>query len=358
MILKRLKLVNWRNYDSLEITPPPGLVLISGDNGEGKTNIAEAINYLSLAKSWRSDESKALIKEGSATAFIEAEIEENGMNRLIQISLNSGKNGKKASLNGKTIRKLSELLRVANVILFEPSDATIFTGAPSKRRSFLDVSISKISTDYLNTISKYNRLLDERNALLKTQNPNLDYIDVLTSRMIEEAKTIIGYRSTYINELNRSMLLLIPELYGGKATAKLVYRPFVSLSENFIEEAKKAFSKAFPSDLIHKSTSVGPHREDFTFLLGGKDISLYGSRGENRLGAIALKLSPYFLIEDEGRKPIAVLDDIYSELDDDHAKRLTNLLLKMGQVFVTDAKIEIKEASNFEVSKNKAIRRK
>jgi DNA replication and repair protein RecF len=355
MIVTHLELRDWRSYQNLSLSFERGLTLIEGTNGAGKTNLVEAIHYLSLAHSWRSEDEKALIRDGAASSVIEAVVEEGTLRRKIRIELSSS--GKKISVNGKPIRRLSELSRLVNVVLFSPADVDLFRSSPNERRAFLDINLSKQSLDYFSLIGKYNHLLKERNAALKRPNPDKSYISVVTDRLIETSEPLVGYRRLYVDKLNKVLLGLAASLLGESRKAEIVYRPFLNEGPGFTPAAKKLFEKSLESDLLHKTTSVGPHREDFTLKLDGKDIAVYGSQGENRLAAIALKLAPYFLIEDAARKPLAVLDDVFSELDDAHSNRLITVLAKFEQTFVTATHKDIAAASLIEVTDHKAIRR-
>ena len=356
MTITHLELRDWCSYHTLSLDLPAGLTLIEGANGSGKSNLAEAIYYLSLAHSWRSDDLKALIKEGAASANVTATLVEGALNRQISITLTP--QGKRIEVNGKPIKRLSELSKLVNVILFAPPDTGLFTGSPGDRRAFLDVSLSKQSLDYFSLIGKFNRLLEERNAALKKPHPDKVYLGVVTDRLIEVEEPLAQYRSLYVGQLNELLSGLASELYGEKRTAKIVYRPFVKLGDGYKEAAKSLYDKSLDGDLLRKSTSVGIHHEDFVLLLDGKDIAAYGSQGENRLAAIAIKLAPFFLIEDPTKKPIVVLDDVYSELDAEHSSRLTALLQKLQQTFVTAAKLDIEGASIIDVASNMATRRK
>lgn len=355
MIVTHLELRNFRNYPSIDLDFDEKANIVTGKNGSGKTNIVEAVYFLSLCKSWRTNETRALIRQGSNFALIRADVREGELHRRIEIQITS--QGKKISLNGKPIRRLSELSKIVNVALFSPEDVNIFKDSPSSRRNFLDISLSKQSPDYFSLIGKYNKLLQERNAAMKNVNPDRTYLEVLTDQMIDVSEPIAHYRSVYLEGLNKILSKLASALYGQSRTVLLVYKPFIRSAE-FKPAAKKAYERSLESDLFHKTTSVGVHREDFSLMLDGKDISLYGSQGENRLAAIALKLTPFFLIEDGGRKPITVLDDVYSELDAIHAERLTNLIKSLGQVFVTSAEVSIEGGTHIDVSQNIATRRK
>lgn len=356
MILDRLVLRKFRNYESLDLRFGPRLNLIVGPNGSGKTNLAEAIHYLSLARSWRAPDDAAVIKDGERLACIEADVLEGQLHRLARIEIEKGR--KKGQVNQKPVRRLSDLLRVINVLLFSPSDAALFTGSPGERRSFVDVAISKQSPDYLAQISKYARLLKERNAALKEARPDLALIRVLSRQMSELVPVILAYRRMFFGTLNDVLGPVYDELSGQKNVCKAIYRPFIKGDGISPDDVEKAFEGALDGDLAHRSTSVGPHREDFSLLLNGKDISSHGSQGENRTAAIAIKIAPYFMADEEAKKPVAVLDDVTSELDAERQARLFGLLRKMGQVFVTATDLpDIEGASYIDVSANNATRR-
>lgn len=354
MKLTHIRLRNFRSYADEEIGFSNGINLIKGVNGSGKTNLVEAVYYLSLAKSWRTSDNRVLIKNGENSAYIAADVSEGEITRHIEISLMA--DGRKILVNGKPIRRLSELSKLVNVVLFSPEDVSLFSGSPSERRAFLDINLSKQSLDYFSLIGKHNRLLEERNAVLKGAKIDQAYLDVVTNRLIDVGEPLERYRRLYVEELNKVLSDLASALYGQKRSVAMVFHPFVK-GEDFLAEAKKAFQRSQTYDILHKATSVGLQREDFSLLLDRKDIALYGSQGENRLAAIALKLAPYFLVEDEEKKPIAVLDDVYSELDAIHSHNLSALIKRLQQCFVTAASIDVDGASVIEVADHKAIRR-
>ena len=356
MKVTHLELRNFRNYETVSLDFNEGLTVIQGTNGSGKTNLAEAVYYLGLAKSWRTNEYPALIKDGCNQALIKARVEENGFHRDIEISIVP--KGRKICINGKPARRLSELSKLTNVTLFSPEDVNIFKGPPGDRRSFLDTSISKKSFEYFNLIGKYNKLITERNAALKSETPDLTLIQILTDQIIEVSEPISHYRRKYIDDLNKILSDLASELYGHDRHVLVVYKPFIRSETNWKDEATKAYKRSLDSDLARKVTQIGIHREDFSLNLDDGDIALYGSQGENRLAAIALKIAPFFLIEDEEKRPITVLDDVYSELDENHATKLSNLVMKhLKQVFITTTGARIQDASYIEVSDKKAVRR-
>lgn len=355
MILKRIVLRNFRSYESLDLSFDEGINLIVGDNAMGKTNLAEAINYLSLTRSWRSAEDATLVKDGAEGAYIKAEIEEGDLRRLLEVEISAVK--KKILLNGKPVRRLSDVSRVMNVLLFTPSDVPLFLEGPGERRNFLDISLSKQSQDYFSLIGRYNKLLKERNAALKMSNPDRALIEVLGEQMAEISYPIVQYRSMYVASLNGVLPGLLEELTGQKTACRLLYKPFAKPDETFPIKAAKMYLDGIEADLKRGFSSYGPHREDLRMELNGKDIAEFGSQGENRTAVLALKLAPFFLIDAKEKKPICVLDDVTSELDANRVKRLFGLLKKLGQTFVTTTSIEVKGASYIDVTKNKAVRR-
>jgi DNA replication and repair protein RecF len=354
MILTSLSLAHWRGYDEARLDFVPGLNAIVGPNGAGKTNLAEAIGYLSLARSWRTSDDFRLIEKGETEARIDARIREGERSRRIEIALS--KESKKVSVNGKPVRKLSELRDVAHVITFCPEDATLFLSSPLERRSCVDVALSKEDESYFLLLQNAHRLLKERNLVLKEERLDAGLLDVLTDQLSSVEAPIIDKRRAYCERLNSVLPDILSSLRGEKTSCRLVYLPFVKEGDELKERARKAHELAYEADCLHRSTGSGVHREDYRFILDGKDIALYGSQGENRLCALSLKLAPYFLVKEEGKKPLVVLDDVLSELDPGHRKNLLRMLLGFSQAFVTATDIEVEGGSLIEVASHIARR--
>ena len=353
MIIQKIILRNYRNYANLELTFSPKLNVIVGDNGVGKTNIVEAIQFLSLARSFRTKDTVDLIKEKSPFATIEARVIENDVRKDILAILTPS--SKKITCNGKQVKKISELSELVNVIVFEPKDSLMFNDSPLVRRNYLDVNLSKKSTIYLTYLMQYEALLRERNKLLKQDNVDMDALDIVTNQIISISQEIVKFRAEYIETLNNIVSKIIAQIKGQKEDAYIKYQPFVNNDEKFVENAKKKYSDSLDNDLKHKVTNVGIHREDYQMFLNGNDIASFGSQGENRLAVIALKIAPYFLIEDKEKRPIIVLDDVMSELDAKHKVKLVEFVNKLEQVFITATSTNVKDASVYEVDKNQKI---
>lgn len=350
MIIKTITLKGFRNHDYLTYDFNPGLNIITGPNGTGKTNVVEAIYYLSLARSFRLNDSDGLIKKDKENAEIYAEISEGQLTRKIRIILTP--EGHQIFINNKPVSKVSDLAKVVNVILFEPKDVLLFRGSPRARRNFLDISLSKKSPSYLDYITRYEKVLKERNELLKRENIDKTLLETTTEMLVKLSSPIVAYRQMYVKDINDILIKITRALTGVNGKLEINYKPFVDYDEDFQKNALEAFKRAEERDLHQKATSIGVHREDFSVSLNGRDIGQFGSQGENRIVALALKLSPYFLIEDKDKRPVIVLDDVMSELDLAHRQRLINFIKKFDQVFITATKLEVEGASQYQIQEN------
>ena len=349
MIVKSLTLKNFRNHDYLSYDFTNGLNLLTGPNGVGKTNIVEALYYLSLARSFRVSDDWDLIKKGKEKAEIDAVVSEGNINRKIRIVIS--RNGRQVFLNGKPVSKLSELSKSINVVLFEPKDVMLFRGSPRGRRNFLDISISKQSTPYLEYLYRYDKVLKERNEILKSDKPDQILLDTTTEMLAKLCGPIVHYRQMYVKDINDILIKLTRALTGVQEKIEVIYKSFVDYDDDFQKNVLEAFKRAEETDLKKKVTSIGIHREDISVSLNGRDIAEFGSQGENRIAALALKLSPYFLIEDKDKRPIVALDDVMSELDQAHRQRLISFLKKFEQVFITATRLEVEGASHYQLKK-------
>lgn len=349
MIVKTLSLKNFRNHAYLTYDFSPNLNILTGPNAAGKTNVAEAIYFLSLARSFRANEETDLIQKGKDKAEINAMCEEGDLKRKIRILITP--EGKQIFINGKTISKISELSNVMNVLLFEPKDVLMFRGSPKTRRNFLDINLCKKSQPYLDYISRYNKVLKERNDLLKSDKVDPVLLETTTEMLAKLSGPIVSYRQMYVKDINDILIKITRALTGEEGKLEIIYQPFIEYGKDFQKEALEAFKKSEERDLRQKMTTIGVHREDFSISLNGRDIGEFGSQGENRIVSLALKLSPYFLIEDKDKRPVVVLDDVMSELDQAHRIRLIKFVKKLEQVFITATKLEVEGAAQYQIKK-------
>ncbi len=350
MFVKKLVLRDFRNHQAVTFDFSFDINLITGPNASGKTNIVEAIYYLSLARSFRGVEDSELVRAGKEYGEVYAEIFEGKIKRDIRILIT--KKGRSVIVNGKKVSKLTDLAKIVNVLLFEPKDVMLFKGSPKDRRNFLDVNLSKKYPAYLEYISHYNRALANRNEILKSDKIDQKLLESTTELLVKYSAPIVEFRTKYVKDITDILIKITRALTGVNSKIEINYRPYIQMGSNFEKEALEAFNRSLESDLKHKATSIGTHREDFSISLNGKEIDIYGSQGENRLVALALKISPYFLIEDKDKRPIIVLDDVMSELDKKHQKRLIEFVKKLGQVFITATELDIDGATHIKLIKN------
>ena len=353
MIVKSLTVRNFRNHSYKDLQFNPGINIITGENASGKTNIVEAVYYLSLARSFRGVDDSDIIKRENEYAEIDSQVVEGPLKRNIRILIT--KKGRSVLVNGKKVSKLSDLTKCVNVLLFEPKDVLLFRGSPRERRNFLDINLSKQFPIYLEYISRYEKALKQRNELLKSSNYDQNLLDATTEMLVKYAGPIIKYRAMYVKDINAILIKITRALTGVKEKIEIHYKPFVNDSNEFVSDALEAYKHALEYDLKHKQTSIGIHREDISVSLNGRDIGTFGSQGENRLVALALKISPYFLVKDEDKKPVVVLDDVMSELDLEHQKRLIKFLEKFSQVFITGTELEIDGATHIKLNCAKEV---
>ena len=313
MVIKSLKLKNYRNYELLNLTFDPKTNILYGDNAQGKTNILEALYLSGTTKSHRGTKDRDLIQFGREESHLETVVEKNGV--LFQIDMHLKKNSPKGiAINKIPIRRAGELFGIVHFVFFSPEDLNIIKEGPAGRRRFIDLELSQLDKVYLSNLSNYNRIINQRNSLLKEivyQKDLIDTLDIWDMQLAEYGTKIIERRKKFIDEVNRIIGGIHEKLTGGRENIKLSYES--SAGELSMEEMLR---KNRERDIRFKSTSAGPHRDDLCFRVGDLDIRKFGSQGQQRTAALSLKLSEIelvkMLIHDT---PILLLDDVLSELD-------------------------------------------
>lgn len=284
-----------------------------GDNAQGKTNILEAVYLSGTTKSHRGTKDKDMIQFGANESHIETIVEKNGIK--YQIDMHLKKNSPKGiAINKIPIRKASELFGIINIVFFSPEDLNIIKNGPGERRRFIDLELSQLDKVYLNNLSNYNRIVNQRNHLLKEIDYNkgaLETLDIWDMQLIQYGNKIIERRQKFIEEINKIISNIHKKLTGNREDIKIVYEP-----SNGALSFEQALLKNKKKDLRIKSTSVGPHRDDIAFLVSDIDIRKYGSQGQQRTAALSLKLSEIELVKQSIHDtPVLLLDDVLSELD-------------------------------------------
>ena len=284
-----------------------------GDNAQGKTNILEAVYLSGTTKSHRGTKDKDMIQFGANESHIETIVEKNGIK--YQIDMHLKKNSPKGiAINKIPIRKASELFGIINIVFFSPEDLNIIKNGPGERRRFIDLELSQLDKVYLNNLSNYNHIVNQRNHLLKEIDYNkgaLETMDIWDMQLIQYGNKIIERRQKFIEEINKIISNIHKKLTGNREDIKIVYEP-----SNGALSFEQALLKNKEKDLRIKSTSVGPHRDDIAFLVSDIDIRKYGSQGQQRTAALSLKLSEIELVKQSIHDtPVLLLDDVLSELD-------------------------------------------
>ncbi len=313
MYVESIQLNNYRNYDSEMVTFSPGVNIFYGDNAQGKTNILEAVYLSGTSRSHRGSKDKELIRFDKEEAHIRLFFNKNNLSHRLDFHLKK-KKSKGIAIDGVPIRKTSELLGMLHVVFFSPEDLSMIKNGPSMRRKFLDMEMSQLDKAYLQYLSAYNRLLTERNNLLKQIHtfPQLaDTLDGWDEQIIDTGSQIIEKRQAFIRHMDEMMRDIHSRLTGNREQIRVSYEENVS-ADHF----REALYSRRDKDIRTGITSVGPHRDDLGFQINEVDIRKFGSQGQQRTAALALKLSEIRLIEEiSGDKPVLLLDDVLSELD-------------------------------------------
>jgi len=348
MKLNDLSLYNFRNYNKQEVVFGKGVNFFVGDNGSGKTNLLEAIYFLSLAKSYKTNETN-LIRYNHEFTRINANAFARG--KKLQLKVIISEKGKRALINSQEVKKLSNYIGTINILSFLPEDLLIIKGSPKDRRYFIDIVYGQIDKQYLFELSNYKILLKQRNELLKklseSENPDLTLLDILTEQLSVSAKTIVNFRKVFIDKINESLKNMYRFLSDKQSDFVFKYNPSV---EGDIESKIKS---KYKNDLYLKTTNLGPHRDDYDFLIDKNQAKDNASQGEQRIMvlAIILAISDIIFAKNQER-PIFLLDDVFSELDSKRQNKLIRYLMKLEtQAIITTTHLDNIEKSILKDSK-------
>ncbi len=348
MKIESIELVNFRNYDKLIVSLDQGTNLFYGDNAQGKTNILESVYLCGTTKSHRGSKDKEMILFGKEEAHIRMKILKNEIPYRIDMHLKKNK-AKGIAINGVPIHKASELLGLGNFVFFSPEDLNIIKNGPSERRRFLDMELCQLNRIYLHNLMNYNRILMQRNKLLKDISFHPEYEDTLEIwdvQMAEYGSKIIAARENFVKELNEIIVEIHKKLSGGREELMVSYEKNVSQAQ-FLEAIKKDRDK----DIRMKMTHTGPHRDDLLFQIKNLDIRRFGSQGQQRTTALSLKLAEIELVRRSSKdSPILLLDDVLSELDGNRQHYLLESIHDV-QTLITCTGIEDFIENDFRIDK-------
>lgn len=322
MIVKQIELHNFRNYENLHLPLSNQVNIFYGDNAQGKTNILEAVYVCSTTKSHKGSKDRDMIRLGEEEGHIRMHLEKKGVPHRIDMHLKKNRT-KGVAIDGIPIRKSTELFGMMNVVFFSPEDLSMIKNGPGERRRFMDLELCQLNKLYLYYLSKYNKILNQRNNLLKQISFNsslIDTLDVWDEQLCECGAGIIEGRAQFLSEMNELVGEIHSTLSGGKEILSIGYEKNVS-----VEEMAAKLKRTREQDIYRKATGCGPHRDDISFFIGRENLKLFGSQGQQRTAALSLKLAEIELVQKKiGESPVLLLDDVLSELDRKRQHHLLN----------------------------------
>jgi DNA replication and repair protein RecF len=340
MYIKTLSLKNFRNYEDLDIQLSKGINILIGDNAQGKTNILESMYYCSIGKSHRTSKDKELIKWDSNEAYINTYIAKERLDKKIEIKI--FKDGKKGiKINSIRINKISELIGVFNAVIFSPEDLKIVKESPSYRRKFLDIELCKLSGKYYYNLVQYNKVLEEKNTLLRKYDTKYEgIVDIYDEQLSVFGSYIIKERLKYIDKLNSKGKVIHSEITSNNENIVFEYLTSVEDLNNIQKSLEENLVKSRKKDIERRTSSVGPHRDDFSIVIDNIDTRSFGSQGQQRTSVLTIKFSSLEIIKEEtGEYPVLLLDDVLSELDLNRQKYILNSIENV-QCIITCTGIE------------------
>ncbi len=348
MIIKSLELENFRNYDTLSMEFDSGTNILYGDNAQGKTNILEAIYLSATTKSHKGSRDKDIVNFAADEAHIRTYVIKDGLENRVDMHLRKSKS-KGIAINGQKIKKAADLLGLLNVVFFSPEDLSIIKNGPAERRRFVDMELCQLDSFYLYNLNNYNKIVNQRNKLLKELfiRPELrDTLFIWDSQLVSYGSKVIERRKTFVSQLNEIIYGIHMKLSGGREELQIVYEPDV-----LMEDFEKKLEGCRERDIKTKQTSIGPHRDDFSFLAGDIDIRKFGSQGQQRTAALSLKLAEIELVKKITKDvPLLLLDDVLSELDSNRQNYLLNSIGEI-QTIITCTGLEEFVNNRFEINK-------
>ncbi|MEK3951868.1 MULTISPECIES: DNA replication/repair protein RecF [Psychrobacillus] len=348
MYIERLELKDFRNYDSIEMNFSSKINVLIGENAQGKTNLMESLYVLSMAKSHRTSNDKELIRWDADYGKIKGDIQKKYGHLPLELILS--KKGKKAKVNHLEQTRLSDYIGQLNVVMFAPEDLYLVKGSPQVRRRFLDMEIGQISPIYLHDLLQFQKIMKQRNHILKQHQGksmlNDVMFDVYTEQYIESAVKVIQKRFHFMQLLQQWAEPIHFGISRGLEKLRITYNSSTGIQPEWStnemkNHLEKKIAESQSRELYRGVSLIGPHRDDLQFFVNDYDVQTYGSQGQQRTTALSLKLAEIELIKQEvGESPVLLLDDVLSELDDYRQSHLLNTIQGDVQTFVTTTSVE------------------
>lgn len=338
MKIQTLSLRNFRNYENETIQFHPHLNLLVGFNAQGKTNLLESLVYLSLTRSHRLTDEKKLIRDELPFADIQCIYEDNEQTKELEAIIHG--RGKTLLVNKVSVSKSSEFIGQLNVVLFAPDDLKIFSDQPRARRRIMNQEITKINTTYLSALNASQNLLKERNMLLKNRNVDEIYLDTLDERLSQAETMIVEQRNKFSSFISDLLPKIYKELSMSEDEVKVEYKSCIDSFENINDSIRFLHKESRQKDMENYMTTTGVHREDLIFKMNEKNLIQTASQGQKRMTMLAFKLALLHYIQEVTKKqPILLLDDVLSELDIPHQRKLLEMVEFPYQCIITATEI-------------------
>ena len=367
MNVTRLNINNFRNIENLEIYPDKGINIIFGENAQGKTNLIESIWLFSGFRSFRGSKDNDLIRFGED--FLRTEMDFYGENRDQNAKLIISRQQKKILLNSVPLNAASKLIGNFNCVVFAPSYLSIIKGNPSERRKFIDSALCQFRPFYAKLLTDYNKILSQRNAVLKDlkyKNNDLTFLEIWDEKLAEKATLIINERVNYLKMLSKTASVIYSGLSQNKEQLNLEYmlrtsaNRYEKISENInIDRVREFINKSQNSDILYGATNIGAHRDEINIKIDDISAKNFGSQGQQRSAALALKLGEAEILKEiTGERPVALLDDVMSELDVHRQDYILNHI-RDWQVFITCCEpstvLRLYDGKTFEIRNGRVI---
>ncbi len=344
MKLTKLTLRDFRNYENAILQPDPGINLILGDNAQGKTNLIEAIHYLGAGKSFRAQKTGEMVRFSADFAEIEGEVFSHERTKTLRFLLFSGQRPRQIFGNGAKKKTYADVAGMVQTVLFCPEDLMILKSGSSARRRLGDQALSQMRPNYEAALAEYNRILEQKNRILKDRYENPALLSILpeyNTRLCQVGALLISYRARFYEGLGKHAESFHHMFSGGKEEFSLEYKTVSTVKDPFApipvltEALQEHLESHQRAELESAQCLTGPHKDDFDICLSGISLKSYGSQGQVRTAAVSLKLAQRELMESQsGETPILLLDDVLSELDPGRQDFVLNQITK-GQVFIT-----------------------
>jgi len=346
MILSRLRLTHVRNHRHSEIDCPRGIVLLWGENGAGKTSVLEAVSMLCTTRSFVTAQDRTVLSRGEDAMQLHGDfLTDNGVAHTVSFSYPGPNNRKTLLLDNAPLESASELFGRFPLVTLSPQHRAITSGGPSERRGFLDFVVSQVHHTYLLDLIEYRRVLRHRNALLAAHDrstPALEsQLDPWDAALAACGVRIMRKRAAFISEYQPYFEDAMHRIVDGREVPTFRYRSSAEIDCGDAGAAvafRESLARCLNGDVRRGATSVGPHRDDLDILLNGMDVRAHASQGQHKTLLISLKAGEWFYLNDHlDERPMFLLDDVFSELDDERLSRILRILPALGQSFITTA---------------------